>query len=269
MTQIYEEYTEEDSKVWKLLYDRQMATLSDAASRVFLQGLKRIHLRPCQIPNFRETNVFLQELTGWQIHVVAGLIPDDEFFQLLSHKAFPSSTWLRALSKVDYLEEPDMFHDVFGHVPMLTNKPFVRFLQELSKIALRYLDNAWAIQLISRIYWFTVEFGLIQEEGQLRIYGAGIISSAGETRYCLSDQATRLDYNVDTIMRTPYRKDVFQDRYFVINSMEQLYRSTDQIEAFLKKEASRLPSDPKGRSSAQIPGQEGRDLSGSDSLSIL
>lgn len=239
MTQDYDKYTEEDFKVWKLLYERQIVNLPNAASRAYLDGLKRIHFRPDKIPDFQQTNIYLKELTGWSIHVVPGLIPEDEFFQLMAHRKFPASTWLRSLSKIDYLEEPDMFHDVFGHVPLLTNQPFVDFLQALSKIALRYIDNPWAIQLISRIYWFTVEFGLIREDNQLRIYGAGILSSAGETAFCLSSQATHIDYNVDVIMRTPYRKDVFQKRYFVIDAYEQLYHSTDQIEAFLEKEADR------------------------------
>ena len=241
MTQNYEKYTEEDFKVWKLLYHRQIVNLPDAASQAYWDGLKRIHFSADRIPNFEETNAYLKELTGWNIHVVPGLIPDDEFFQLMAHREFPASTWLRALSKIDYLEEPDMFHDVFGHVPLLTNQPFVDFLQALSEIALRYIHNPWAIQLISRIYWFTVEFGLIREAGQVRIYGAGILSSAGETAFCLSEQATHIDYNVDTIMRTSYRKDVFQQRYFVITAYEQLYQSTDQIEAFLAKEADQQP----------------------------
>lgn len=241
MTQDYEAYTEEDFKVWRLLYEHQFANLPRAASRAYLEGLKRIHFRSDKIPDFHETNIFLTELTGWQIHVVPGLIPDDAFFRLMANRHFPASTWLRALSKIDYLEEPDMFHDVFGHVPLLTNQPFVDYLQELSKIALRYIDNAGAIQLISRIYWFTVEFGLIREDGQLRIYGAGILSSAGETTFSLSDQATHVDYDVDTILQTPYRKDVFQERYFVIDSYEQLYHSTDRIERFLEKEVKQQP----------------------------
>lgn len=245
MTQEYEKYTEEDFEVWKILYERQIVNLPEAASQAYLEGLKKIHFSADKIPNFQETNAFLKELTGWRIHVVPGLIPDDEFFQLMANRAFPASTWLRELSKIDYLEEPDMFHDVFGHVPLLTNQPFVDFLQALSKIALRYIDNPWAIQLISRIYWFTVEFGLIRENGKMRIYGAGILSSAGETEFCLSDEATRLEYEVDTIMSTPYRKDVFQKQYFVIDSYEQLYHSTDQIETFLEKEANRQPEDSK------------------------
>ena len=246
MTQEYEKYTDEDFNVWKILYNCQIVALPNAASQAYLEGLKRIHFRPDKIPDFQETNVFLRELTGWRIHVVPGLIPEDEFFQLMAHRAFPASTWLRSLSKIDYLEEPDMFHDVFGHVPLLTNQPFVDFLQALSKLALRYITDAWAIELISRIYWFTVEFGLIREKGQVRIYGAGILSSAGETTFSLSDQASRLEYEVDTIMRTPYRKDTFQQQYFVIDSYQQLYHSMDQIEAFLEKQTSQRSENTEG-----------------------
>lgn len=241
MRQEYEKYTEEDFKVWKILYERQIVNLPNAAAEAYLEGLKKIHFTAERIPNFEDTNKILNQLTGWGLAVVPGLIDDDIFFQLLSDKKFPATTWLRKMEQIDYLEEPDMFHDVFGHVPLLTNQHFVNFLQDLSKIALRYIDNPWAIQLISRIYWFTVEFGLIKENGAVRIYGAGILSSAGETKFCLSDQATHLDYHVDTIMRTPYRKDIFQDRYFLIDSYEQLFHSTDQIEHFLEREAKNQP----------------------------
>lgn len=241
MRQEYEKYTEEDFKVWKILYERQIANLPHAAAEAYLEGLKKIHFTADRIPNFEETNKILNQLTGWGLAVVPGLIDDDIFFQLLADKKFPATTWLRKMEQIDYLEEPDMFHDVFGHVPLLTNQHFVNFLQDLSKIALRYIDNPWAIHLISRIYWFTVEFGLIKEKGNVRIYGAGILSSAGETKFCLSEKAKHIDYQVDTIMRAPYRKDVFQHQYFLIDSYEQLFHSTDQIERFLEREAKNQP----------------------------
>ena len=125
MRQEYNKYTEEDFKVWKLLYERQIVNLPNAASQAYLDGLKKINFTADKIPNFEETNKVLTQLTGWSIHVVPGLIDDDIFFQLLSNRKFPSSTWLRKLSQLDYLEEPDMFHDIFGHVPVLTNQPFV------------------------------------------------------------------------------------------------------------------------------------------------
>jgi phenylalanine-4-hydroxylase len=237
MRQEYEHYTEEDFQVWRLLYERQIVNLPDAASQAYLDGLQMINFMAEKIPNFDETNAVLKGLTGWQIHVVPGLIDDDKFFQLMADCRFPASTWLRKMSQLDYLEEPDMFHDVFGHVPLLTNQPFVDFLQQLSKIALRYIDNPWAIHLISRIYWFTVEFGLIRENGQLHIYGAGILSSAGETKHSISREAKQVPYDVDVIMGTAYRKDEFQKQYFVIDQYEDLYQSLDKIEAYLKAHA--------------------------------
>ena len=236
MIQEYDKYTEEDFKVWKILYDRQIVNLPDAASTAYLDGLRAVNFTADKIPDFNETNAVLHHLTGWELAVVPGLIDDDIFFKLMANQEFPASTWLRKMEELDYLEEPDMFHDVFGHVPLLSNQAFADFLQGLSKIALKHIDNRWAIELISRIYWFTVEFGLIREEKGLRIYGAGILSSAGETKYSLSDEPPHIPYDVKTILNTPYRKDVFQNRYFVINSYEQLFNSLTEIEQVLEEE---------------------------------
>ncbi len=223
MTQDYEKYKEEDFQVWKLLYERQYPELPGAAIQEYIEGIDRVRFVADKIPRFDETNQYLSSYTGWELVVVPGLIPDKEFFELLANKKFPASTWLRKMEELDYLEEPDMFHDVFGHVPLLTNQNVVDFLQELSKIALVYIDNQWAIELMSRIYWFTVEFGLIQENGNLRIYGAGILSSKGETHYSIHDpKPARHPFDVAKILRTPYRKDVFQKEYFVIDSFKQL-----------------------------------------------
>lgn len=233
--QAYEQYTEEDQKVWKLLYDQQMPQLPKAASSEFLRGLQRIGFTDRQIPHFDTMNEHLRGHTGWEVVVVPGLIADDVFFDLLSNKKFPASTWLRSLKQLDYLEEPDMFHDVFAHVPLLTNQSFVDFLQALSVIALNHIENKRAIELLSRIYWFTVEFGLIIEERENRIYGAGILSSKGETKYCLSDEATRYPYDVAHIMSTDYRKDVFQSQYWVIDSYKQLFDSIPEIRKVLEE----------------------------------
>ena len=240
MRQKYENYTEEDQQVWQVLFDRQMANLPEAAALEFLEGIEKIEFSRDGIPNFDRSNAILKELTGWQLHVVPGLIDDKLFFELLADRKFPASTWLRKMSELDYLEEPDMFHDVFAHVPLLTNQAFVDFLQFLGEIALKHIDNPWAIQLLSRIYWYTVEFGLIRRDGKVRIYGAGILSSAGETKYSLSTEPDRLLFDVDKMFCTPYRKDVFQSKYFVIESFEQLYGSisevTASLEALLKEE---------------------------------
>ncbi|WP_224997593.1 phenylalanine 4-monooxygenase [Cesiribacter sp. SM1] len=233
--QQYSNYTSEDFAVWKILFERQVQNLPGRATAAFMEGLKRIQFTADSIPNFEETDPLLSSCTGWELTVVPGIVADDLFFKLLSEKKFPATTWLRKMAQLDYLEEPDMFHDVFAHVPLLTNKPFVDFLQALSKIALRHIDDAWAIELLSRIYWFTIEFGLIQEEGGLRIYGAGILSSAGETLYSLSNKPEHRPYDVATILDTPYRKDTFQEIYYIVDSYEALYASIPEIEEELAK----------------------------------
>lgn len=236
MRQEYEKYTAEDFQVWKLLYERQMLQLPGSAIQEYMDGINRVQFVADKIPKFDDVNKSLKSYTGWELVVVPGLIPDKDFFELLASKKFPASTWLRKLSELDYLEEPDMFHDVFGHVPLLTNHDVVSYLQELSKIALEYIDDPWAIELMSRIYWFTVEFGLIRDGGQLRIYGAGILSSKGETEYSLHDpKPERHPFNVEKILNTPYRKDVFQKEYFVIDSFQQLSGCISELAGLMKR----------------------------------
>jgi phenylalanine-4-hydroxylase len=237
MTQEYEKYTAEDREVWKILFERQMATdsLPKMATREFVEGLGKVDFREDVIPHFGKTSEKLRELTGWELTVVPGIVDDAVFFGLMADRKFPATTWLRKMEELDYLEEPDMFHDVFAHVPLLSNQAFVDFLQALSKLALDHSGDAWAIELLSRIYWFTIEFGLIRENGELRIYGAGILSSAGESKYSLSKEPLHFEYNVEQIFNTPYRKDIFQDRYFIIESYEQLYQSMPEIVRVLDK----------------------------------
>ncbi len=243
MEQDYSAYTEEDFQVWKILFERQIVNLPGAASKAYLDGIKKINYSADRIANFEEVNKILGETTGWGIQVVPGLIDDDLFFGLLRNKRFPSSTWLRKMEQLDYLEEPDMFHDAFAHMPLLTNQPYVDFLEDLSGIALKHIKDKWAIEMLSRIYWFTIEFGLIRENGQVRIYGAGILSSAGETKFCLSDEPAHIDYDVRKIMRMPYWKDKFQDKYYVIESYEQLYHSIPEIERVLEEELANTSID--------------------------
>lgn len=233
MKQIYGNYTPEDFEVWRILYERQIKNLPAAASEAFLEGLEKVNFVAEAIPRFEETNEILHKLTGWRLAVVPGIVPDYTFFELMSNRRFPATTWLRKMKELDYLEEPDMFHDVFAHVPLLSNQDFVNFLEELSKIGLQYVGNDYAIEILSRVYWFTVEFGLIAEQAGLRIYGAGILSSFGETQFSLSAKPPKYDFDVRKIAGTPYRKDVFQDRYFVIQSYEQLYESIPEVKLVL------------------------------------
>ncbi len=233
MKQVYEKYTKEDHLVWNILFDRQIKNLNEYASTTYLKGLEIIEFKSDKIPNFQRINQILDDFTGWEIVAVEGIVNDRLFFELLSDKKFPATTWVRKMSELDYLEEPDMFHDVFAHVPLLTNQQFVNFLEKLAQLALNQIQNDWAIQLISRIYWYTVEFGLIEESGELKIYGAGILSSAGETFYSVSQQPVHHQYNVERMLNTEYRKNHFQQEYFVIDAYETLYNSIDTIEESL------------------------------------
>tara|TARA_R110001592_G_scaffold146888_2_gene371101 strand:- start:1718 stop:2455 length:738 start_codon:yes stop_codon:yes gene_type:complete len=231
MKQIYENYTAEDQKVWGILFDRQFPSLPKAATVEFNKGLKLVNFTNAGIPNFEETNEILRGLTGWEIYAVPGIVEDGLFFELMANKKFPATTWVRKMSQLDYLEEPDMFHDVFAHIPLLANQAFVDFLQAISQFGHEWIEDEWAIHLLSRIYWYTIEFGLIREDGEVKIYGAGILSSAGETKYSLSDEPNHFEYDVDKILDTPYRKDKMQENYFIIESYEQLYKSLPEIKS--------------------------------------
>jgi len=231
MTQEYSAYTPEDFEVWEILFNRQIEQLKPIASLAYLEGLEKVNFSAEKIPNYEETNILLKKLTGWQIHVVPGLIDNRSFFELMKNKKFCASTWLRTREQLDYLKEPDMFHDIFGHVPLLSNTSVCHFLEELARIALRFVENEEAIEYIARIYWYTIEFGLIRENGQLKIYGAGILSSSGESTYSIeSTLPQRLKYNTREIIRTPYIKNHYQEQYFVIESYEQLFNAIPEIE---------------------------------------
>ncbi|MCA6073575.1 phenylalanine 4-monooxygenase [Fulvivirga sedimenti] len=233
--QVHSNYTDEDKSVWKILFDRQRENLQRYASGEYLEGLETIGFNADEIPSFDKINKVLQATTGWEIIAVPGIVDDRLFFEYMSNRKFPATTWLRKMSELDYLEEPDMFHDVFAHVPLLTNVHFADFLYEMSRVSLDYINNPTAIELLSRIYWYTVEFGLIRENGQLKIYGAGILSSSGETTYSVSLDPMHFDFNAEHLLNSPYRKDVFQDRYFIIDSFENLYRSMHEIPEILKE----------------------------------
>lgn len=236
MQQTYSNYTAEDHNVWQLLSGRQMKVLKKRAAKAYIDGLEAVKFSPMLVPDYRDLNKHLGEISGWSIVVVKGLVDNKPFFQCLKNKQFPASTWLRNMDQLAYLEEPDMFHDIFGHIPMLTDHDFCNFIEALSELALKHIDNPWAVELISRIYWYTVEFGLIKENGELRIYGAGILSSGGESVYSLeSDIPERVPFNIDEIMETPIIKDKFQAKYFIIESYKELYDAIGRIAETLEK----------------------------------
>lgn len=235
LQQQYSTYTAEHFKVWDILFTRQMQNLRGTVTEKYTDGLAKINFNANRIPDFTETNALLEQQTGWHIQAVPGIIPDKEFFMLLNQQRFPATCWLRNFEQLNYIEEPDMFHDVFGHIPLLTDKHYCDFLTGLSDIALQHINNPYAIELMSRIYWFTIEFGLIEENGKTRIYGAGIISSAGETEYSLSHVPQHHAFDVERVLNTSFHKDRMQDMYFVINSFEQLYHCLPQLQHHLQR----------------------------------
>lgn len=234
MDQAYDRYTRADHRMWQQLFEHQMEQLPRIASKAYLEGIEKVGFVPAHIPDFnRETNPALRKLTGWEVFVVPGLIPHRDFYTDLHHRQFPASSWLRKPEQIDYLEEPDMFHDTFGHVPLLSNPSFCDFMSHLSAVALKHIDQEEMLQRISRLYWYTVEFGLIREDNDLKIYGGGIISSAGESHYCLQDDVPKIEFDLARVLDTPYHIDRFQDHYFVIQSYDQLYESVMGIESLL------------------------------------
>jgi phenylalanine-4-hydroxylase len=234
LQQQYDNYVPADHLVWELLYNRQMKKVSNVAYQNFSRGLELLKFSEHSIPVFHEINVRLFYFNGWQVYPVPGLIDNRLFFERMHKKEFGATTWIRKIEELDYLEEPDMFHDVFGHIPLLTDAAITEFLSCLAETAVKHIENEEIVEAIARLYWYTVEFGLVKEDGEIKIYGAGILSSIGETDYCLSDEATRVPFDLKEILQTPYIKDKYQEKYFVLESMEQLREAGEQLEQAIK-----------------------------------
>lgn len=236
LTQNYSTYTEENHNVWAILFQRQIENLPDKAIPEFFEGLRLVNFQPNRIPNFAEVNQRLKPLTGFEVVAAPGIVDDALFFKLIANKQFPATVWVRRMDQLDYLEEPDMFHDVFGHVPLLTIPVYCEFLAKLSALALQHIDRPDIIDRLTRIYWYTIEFGLFRKPGEkARIYGAGILSSVGESKLSVSEQSIKYDFDVQQILDTPYIKETFQSQYFCIESFEQLLESLPQVEKALHK----------------------------------
>lgn len=224
--QDWDAFTAADHAVWDTLFARQTAMLPGRASQAFLRGIDVLKLSKPGIPDYRELNARLMDATGWQVVAVPGLVPDDVFFDHLAHRRFVAGNFIRRADQLDYLQEPDVFHDVFGHVPMLADPVFADYMQAYGKGGLRSLGFG-ALHKLARLYWYTVEFGLVEEEGALRIYGAGIVSSRGESVFALDDPSpNRIGFDLLRVMRTHYRIDDYQQNYFVIPSFDHLLKVT-------------------------------------------
>jgi len=218
----WERYTAQDHATWKTLFERQSRLLPGRACDAFVQGMHALPISADTIPDFRRLSDVLMQRTGWQIVAVPGLVPDEVFFEHLAHRRFPSGNFIRQPHELDYLEEPDVFHDVFGHVPMLMNPAIADYIQAYGVGGLR-AQKLGVLDQLARVYWYTVEFGLVQQKDGLRIYGAGIASSAAETVFALEDSSpNRLQFDLARVMRTHYRIDDFQESYFVIPDLDAL-----------------------------------------------
>jgi len=254
VAQDWERYTRDDHAVWGALYRRQLELVSHYAAPEFLAGTRALGAPAAQIPRFEAVNAVLASATGWRIVAVPGLIPDETFFDHLAQRRFPVTVWIRRREELDYLVEPDVFHDFFGHVPLLTDPVFARFMQAYGQAGPKALATPGGLRMLSRLYWYMVEFGLIHTAAGLRVYGAGILSSKGETVYSIeSPQPQRLRFELTRVMRTDYRIDAFQRTYFVLDSFEQLFLAcygTDFAPLYLRYGAeqplapdARLPGD--------------------------
>jgi phenylalanine-4-hydroxylase len=234
-TQIYANYTPEDFLVWKTLFNRQLKNLENKVSNEFIYSFERVGFNADLIPDFKSVNQKLNNYTGWQLVTVQNISEANEFFGYLSQKKFTSTCWLRSLKQLDYIEEPDMFHDVFGHTPLLSNKSYALFFEAMGKLAVKYIHQNEIILKLQRLYWFTIEFGLINEDNKIKVFGAGIISSKGETEHAIGNGSVKKDFNITEIMNHDFRTDNLQDEYYVIDSFEQLSFSLKQFELELEE----------------------------------
>jgi len=234
-------YSEEEHAIWRLLFERQQRLLAGRACREYLDGLEGLGVAAGGIPDFRRLSDILDRATGWRIVAVPGLVPDDVFFAYLAARRFPSTCFIRRRDQLDYLQEPDVFHDIYGHVPMLMNPVFADYMQAYGQGGLKAL-RLGHLPRLARLYWYTVEFGLIATQEGLRIYGSGILSSAGESLYCLDDpQPHRLRFDLRRVMRTRYHIDRYQESYFVIDDFGQLFAATRPDFAPIYREIAVLP----------------------------
>lgn len=234
-------YSEDEHAVWRFLFERQQRVLAGRACGEYLDGLQGLGVASHGIPEFESLSDILDRRTGWRIAAVPGLVPDDVFFAFLARRRFPSTCFIRRRDQLDYLQEPDVFHDIYGHVPMLMNPVFADYMQAYGEGGLKALRLGHLEQL-ARLYWYTVEFGLVRSGTGLRIYGSGILSSAGESVYCLEDpRPHRLAFDLHRVMRTRYHIDRYQQTYFVIGDFAQLFAATRLDFAPIYRELERLP----------------------------
>jgi phenylalanine-4-hydroxylase len=242
ISQAWSDYSVDEHALWDRLFARQSAMLPGRVVPAFIEGLDVLRLSRPGIPDFSELSDRLMKATGWQVVAVPGLVPEEVFFEHLANRRFVAGRFIRKPEQIDYLEEPDVFHDVFGHVPLLAHKVFADYMQTYGEGGLRAMRHG-AIDKLARLYWYTVEFGLIRDGADLKIYGSGIVSSYGESVYALDDPApNRLGFDLKRVLRTRYAIDHYQGNYFVIDSFDDLLRQTTETDFVpLYEEIAALP----------------------------
>lgn len=242
--QPYERYTEDEQARWRFLYERQQKLLPGYAADEFVRGLEALNADRA-IPRLDDANEVLNKATGWQLVAVPGLIPDDVFFDHLANQRFPVSWWMRREDELDYLVEPDIFHDFFGHVPLLSNPVFAEYMRKYGKGGPKAIEHN-AQNMLARLYWYIVEFGLIKTPDGLRAFGAGMLSSKDETIYSVTDpKPNRVAFDLERVLNTAYMVDDFQKTYFVIDSFDQLFEICDcDFTPYYERGAGKEPIDP-------------------------
>ena len=226
--QNWNQYTPADHEVWQILYAKRMREHESTASDVFLRGAELIGLSEDKIPDLADVNHRLDALTGWNAVPVGGFLPAKEFFASLSRRRFPTTVTIRSRDSIDYVPEPDIFHDVFGHVPLHSDPAFAGFLQRFGEAATLASTEA-EVEMMARFFWFTVEFGLVRERDATRIYGSGLISSAGDAANALGPRCDRRQFSIESVVAQPFRIDALQDVLFVVDSFDQLFEAIEQV----------------------------------------
>jgi phenylalanine-4-hydroxylase len=224
-------YTPEQHAIWQELVGRRMPQLREHACEAYLDGFGQIGLRADNLPNLKDVSARLAPRTGWSSTPVSGFLPADAFFEMLAARMFPTTTWLRSRESMDYTPEPDIFHDVFGHVPMHAHPVFADFLEHYGKVCASVIDRPGALERLGRLFWFTVEFGLIREKGEIKVYGSGLISSHGECTRVLAGGCEVRDFDVDAVMNQEMQTSEMQPVLFAVESFEQIYEAAKAAES--------------------------------------
>jgi phenylalanine-4-hydroxylase len=231
--QDYSAYAPAQHAIWQELVSRRMPQLHQHACTEYLDGFEKIGLQPDSIPNLAEVNQRLEPLTGWNATPVSGFLPPDAFFEMLSARRFPTTTWLRGRESMEYTPEPDIFHDVLGHVPMHAHPVFADFLQHYGKVCAAVMGDKDKLERMGRLFWFTVEFGVIRQNGQVKLYGSGLISSHGESSYVIQGGPQIRDFNLDQVLNQEFKVSEMQKVLYAVESFDQIYEAAKEAEARL------------------------------------